>query len=457
MLYFIDVRANEIKRARCRDVSFLGKGVAETDEGVVFVDGFFPGEEGEIRILYRRNGSWFGKLRKLTRLSPDRIEPKCPVASACGGCQFQQYAYAAQLKIKKKLVADAFRRHGFDDVGILDVIGMDDPFRYRNKVQMPFGRDGRGRLVLGFYRSGSHEIIPIKDCPIEDERAISTIGKIKRLAMDLDLKPYDEKTDDGLLRHILVRTSTYKNEMMVVLVTRHADFPGRKEFTDEIISRCPEITTLVQNVNERRTNVILGEKEIILYGPGHIEDVLCGLRFRISAKSFFQVNHAQAEKLYETALSFASLNDESEVFDAFSGIGTITLLAARRARHVTGAEIVREAVEDAKENAALNGVANVDFISDDAGKALKECADEGRHFDVVFVDPPRKGLYRAFVDALRGMLPSRIVYISCEPETLARDCNLLRDLYSLEKVRPIDMFPFTRHIESVALLTRLPK
>jgi len=342
---------------KCVDLSFEGKGVVKLSYGTVFVDGLFPGEEAEIEIQYKRAGSYFGKVHRLISKSPDRIQPLCGVCTACGGCQFQQYAYPAQLKYKTNKVKDAFRRHGLD-VKVNETIGMDNPYGYRNKIQVPIGRDPHGHIVSGFYRSGTHKIIPIEKCYIENPKASKIIEEFKKLIKDFRYEPYNEDTGYGLFRHVLIRTSFHYDDVMVTLVTTQDAFKGKNNFVKEFIKRCPNIKCLVQNINSRDTNVILGDKERILYGSGHIKDSILDVDFLISSKSFYQVNPIQVETLYSKAIEFAKLNKDDVVFDAYCGIGTISLIAAKKAKHVVGVEIVKEAIIDAKRNAKLNQITN---------------------------------------------------------------------------------------------------
>ena len=437
---------------KCVDLSFEGKGVVKLSYGTVFVDGLFPGEEAEIEIQYKRAGSYFGKVHRLIKKSEDRIQPLCGVCTACGGCQFQQYAYAAQLRYKQNKVKDAFRRHLKKDVEVNETLGMANPYEYRNKIQVPIGRDPHGKIVSGFYRSGTHKIIPIDKCYIENPKASNIIAEFKKLIKDFHYEPYNEDTGYGLFRHILIRTSYHCEDVMVTLVTTRDEFKGKNNFVRELVKRCPNIKCIVQNINSRDTNVILGEKERILYGSGQIRDSILGVEFLISSKSFYQVNPEQVEVLYSKAIEYADIQKDEEVLDAYCGIGTIGLIASKHAKHVIGVEIVKDAIIDAKKNARLNKIENVDFICDDASKAFARLLDEKHNIATVMVDPPRKGLDEKFVQTLLELKPKKIVYISCEPETLARDIALLSDHYEIKKVQPVDMFPMTFHVETVTCL-----
>ena len=437
---------------KCVDLSFEGKGVVKLSYGTVFVDGLFPGEEAEIEIQYKRAGSYFGKVFRLIKKSPDRIQPKCGVCTACGGCQLQQLSYPAQLEFKTKKVTDAFRRQNLENIKVFPCILAENPYEYRNKIQVPIGRDPHGHIVSGFYRSGTHKIIPIDKCWIEDPKAGKIILELKNLMKEFHYAPYDEDTRTGLIRHVLIRTSYHYDEVMVTLVTNQDEFRGKNNFVKEWIKRCPNIKSLIQNINTRDTNVILGEKERTLYGPSVIKDSILGVDFLISSKSFFQVNPVQVEKLYGKALEFANLSKDENVLDAYCGIGTISLCASKYCKKVTGVEIVRDAIVDAKKNAKLNNITNTEFLLGDAGEVFEKLTAQGEKYSTVFVDPPRKGLDQKFIDTLLRLKPEKVIYVSCEPETLARDVKLLSEKYEIKTAQPVDMFPMTFHVETVVSL-----
>lgn len=437
----------------CVDLTYEGYGVFKHGKDVVFVMGMFPGDEGEIQVEYRRAGQTYGKVKKLTKTSPARINPECKICSACGGCVFQQYAYSAELEYKTKKVQEQFRKVAHMEVNPLPCLGMEEPRFYRNKIQMPFGKDSKGNVYCGFYKSGTHAIVPVQKCYIEDERAEKILNAIKTLMKSMRIPPYEEDSRFGVIRHVLIRTSKHYPQVMVVLVTNVDVFPSRSNFVKALVSACPEITTVVQNINTRQTNVILGEKERVLFGKGYIEDDLCGLHFRISAKSFFQVNPIQTEVLYSTAMKAANLTKDDVVFDAYSGIGTIGLIAAKSAGKVLSVEIVPDAVKDGRRNAAANGIQNFEMYCDDASSFMVRMAQKKEHVDVLFMDPPRKGSDQRFLDALCKLKPNRVVYISCDPSTLARDCAALSKMYEVVSVQPVDMFPRSFHVENVCLLT----
>ena len=435
-----------VNKARCTDISSEGKGVVKLGREVVFVDGLFPGEEADVEVLYHRAGVNYGKVKKLYTLSKDRIQPKCKVCTSCGGCQYQQINYKAQLEYKTKRVKEALSRIGGIKTEVLPCIGMDEPYYYRNKIQMPYGKDKRGNVVYGFFKENSHEIIPVKECAIEDKRAASILWDIKELVKKMSIPIYNEDNGKGILRYVLIRTSYHYPELMVVLVTSMMGFPGQRNFVDELIKLHPEITTVVENVNKRHTNVILGPQEKVLYGPGFIKDKIIDLTFEISASSFFQVNPVQVEKLYKTALNLIKPQQKPIILDAYSGVGTIGLIAARNAKKVISVEINKDASRNAKENAKRNGVDNIEFYCDDAGNFINNMDGD---LDIVIMDPPRKGSDEKFLSTLLNKKPKQIIYVSCDPETLARDLKYLSKLYKVDYVQPVDMFPMTAHVETV--------
>ena len=436
----------------CVDLSYEGKGVFKSGKEVVFVDGMFPGEEGEAEVTYHRSGASFGELVNLTKASSDRIEPRCKICHACGGCSFQQLSYSAQLAFKTKKVEEQFRKVGHMDIKANPCIGMDDPYYYRNKIQMPFGKDRKGNVYCGFFKTNTHVIVPVNECFIEDKRAVHILDTIKKLCKSIRVEPYQEDERTGVLRHVLIRTSYYKPQIMVVLVTAVDSFPGRNNFVTALTKECPEITTVVQNINPRVTNVILGEKERILYGKGFIEDSLCGLSFRISAKSFYQTNPVITEKLYSYAMEVAKLSKDDVVFDAYSGIGTIGLIASKYCKNVLSVELVPQAVKDGVKNAQRNKVDNFSMYCDDASSFMVRMARNKESVDVLFMDPPRKGADERFLNALISLKPKRVVYVSCDPSTLARDIAYLSKSYKVETVQPFDMFPHTTHVETISVI-----
>ena len=336
---------------------------------------------------------------------------------------------------------------------MLPILGMDEPTRYRNKVTAAFALDARRKVVSGIYQPGSHAVVPVDRCLIEDETADAIIVTIRRLLPDFKLKVFDERSGTGWLRHVLVRRGFATGEVLVVLVAVSPIFPVQKHFVKKLLEMHPEITSIVLNINDRFGPVVLGTREKVLYGAGTIEDVLCGYRFRISPRSFYQINPVQTEKLYRTAVDFAALTGTETVLDAYCGIGTIGITASGKAKQVIGVELNRDAVADAIANARLNGIKNCWFTAGDAGEYMEQMARDDRKPDLVFLDPPRAGSDERFLSSLLRCAPKRVVYVSCDPETLARDL-LTKGGYRVQKLQPVDMFPYTRHIECVALLEK---
>lgn len=375
----------------------------------------------------------------------------CPLAKKCGGCQLQNMTYERQLRWKQARCEILLKKFG----KVEKIIGMENPYHYRNKVQAAFGRTKNGKIISGVYQSGSHRIVSVDSCMTEDEIADKIIVDIRNMLPSFKIWTYDEDRGTGFLRHVLVKRGFSSGEVMVVIVGASGYFPMKKKFTAELLRKHPEITTVVLNINPKDTNLVLGDKEEILFGNGYIEDTLCGCVFRISPKSFYQINPVQTEKLYGKAMELAKLDKNTTVLDAYCGIGTIGLVAAKTAGNVIGVELNPDAVKDAISNCKRNGMKNARFYCADAGDFMQELAANGEKFDVVFMDPPRSGSSKKFIDSLAAASPETVVYISCNPETLARDLNMLTHKgYKVKKICPVDMFPHTNHIECVVLLTR---
>lgn len=378
-------------------------------------------------------------------------QPVCPAASRCGGCCWINRPYEEQLQAK----ATAFRKRMEPYGKPEQIIGMENPRYYRNKVHAAFGEDKRHNPISGIYEEKSHRIVPIDSCLIENQKADEIIVSVRGLLKSFKLRPYNEDTGYGLLRHVMVRTGHVTGQIMVVLVLSSPVMPSKNNFVKALLKLHPEITTVVLNVNDRNTSMVLGNKEQVLYGKGYIEDVLCGKRFRISSRSFYQVNPVQTEKLYAKALEYAGLTGKETVLDAYCGTGTIGMIASDRAKKVIGVELNADAVRDARSNAKVNGIQNIQFYQNDAGKFLLEMAEQEARLDVLLMDPPRSGSSEAFLDAALRIRPDRIVYISCNPETLARDLKrLVSKGYKVKRSAAVDMFPFTDSLEAVCLLEK---
>lgn len=376
---------------------------------------------------------------------------KCSVSKKCGSCQYQGVPYKEQLAAKQKRMKKLLGKFA----NVKPIIGMDDPFYYRNKVHAVFDRDKKGNIICGTYEAKTHKVVPIEECMIEDRISQEIIRTIRDMLKSFRIKTYDEDTGYGLLRHVLVRRGFFTDEIMVVIVIGSPIFPSKNNFVKALRKKYPQITTVVLNVNDKKTSMVLGERDIVIYGKGYIRDTLCGCTFRISPQSFYQVNPVQTEILYKTAIEYAGLGRKETVIDAYCGIGTIGLVAAKRAKNVIGVELNPDAVRDARINAKENKITNAHFYQGDAGEFMENMAENGEHADVVFMDPPRTGSDKKFMTSVIKLNPSRIVYISCGPETLARDLEYLtKHGYDVRKIQPVDMFSFTDHCENICLLTK---
>lgn len=376
---------------------------------------------------------------------------KCSVSKKCGGCQYQGISYREQLASKQKRMKKLLGKFG----NVRPIIGMDDPFYYRNKVHAVFDRDRKGNIICGTYEPKTHKVVSVEECMIEDKISQEIIRTIRDMLKSFKIKTYDEDTGYGILRHVLVRRGFSTGEIMVVLVLASPIFPSKNNFVKALRKKYPQITTVVLNINDKKTSMVLGERDIVIYGKGFIRDTLCGCSFRISPQSFYQVNPVQTEILYKTAIEYAGLGRKETVIDAYCGIGTIGLVAAKNAKNIIGVELNPDAVRDAKINARENKITNARFYQGDAGEFMETMAMNGQSADVVFMDPPRTGSDRKFMSSMLKLSPSRIVYISCGPETLARDLTYLTgNGYEVRKIQPVDMFSFTDHCENVCLLTK---
>lgn len=460
-----------------------GEGVGRVEGFTLFVPGALPGEKVQVKVLKTKKQYGYAKLLDITHASPDRIAAPCAIYDQCGGCQIQHMSYEAQLSWKRQHVVDVLERIGklsvatessehtaevladsadgsadhvsrVQGVVVHPTLGMSEPWRYRNKAQVPIGVT-EGGLVGGFYARGSHRIVDMNTCLIQDERNDEVVARVKEIGRMLGISAYNEETGRGLLRHVVVKTAFRTGEMMLVLVTNGRDIPHADAWIGSIREHIPHVASICQNVNTKRTNVIFGDETRVLWGRDVIYDYIGNVQFAISARSFYQVNPVQTEVLYGKTVEYAGLTGKETVIDAYCGIGTISLFLAQHADQVYGVEIVKEAIDDARSNALLNEMRNVKFevgASEDVIPAWKE---QGITADVIVVDPPRKGCDPRLLDTILEMKPARVVYVSCNPSTLARDLRILEDGgYSTVEVQPVDMFPHTVHVESVALLVR---
>ncbi|MCD8143840.1 MAG: 23S rRNA (uracil(1939)-C(5))-methyltransferase RlmD [Oscillospiraceae bacterium] len=448
-----ELRKNGLVKLKIENWSGDGSGVARLDGLVVFVKGALVGETCMVRLeTVHKNAAW-GHMEKLLEPSPARVEPDCPYYPRCGGCQLRHMTYAEELQMKRQKVQDALTRIGGQTVTVETIHGAQEPERYRNKAQFPVEPGENGGKV-GFFRAGSHQVIPVEHCLLQKPEADAAANAVRQWMRTCQIPAYEERAHRGLIRHVYVRTNR-AGESLICLVVNGERVPSEKSLISRLRAACPKAVGILLNVNTKKTNVILGERYRLLWGQDFLMDELCGLTFRLSVPSFYQVNREQAEVLYGRALAFAELTGKETVVDLYCGVGTISLVMAKRAGKVIGAEIVPEAVADAGENARRNGLTNAEFICADAGQAVAELARRGLRPDVVSVDPPRKGLSQAVIDAIGQMEPSKVVYVSCDPATLARDVKLLGEKgYRLTQTEAVDLFPRTGHVETVVQLSK---
>lgn len=453
------LQKNQILTLRIERLSSDGSGVAHSADGeAVFVPGTAPGDEARVRIVKDCGRYAFGILDELLTPSPDRIPVDCPVAGPCGGCSLRHLDYAAELRAKQESVLDAFRRIGGLEVPVLNILPSPDVDRYRNKVQFPVGVDKNGAPCIGFFAGRTHRIVPCPDCKLQPS-VLNEIGNaLCAFFARQGIRPYDEQSGKGLVRHIFLRRGAHSGQIMVCLVCTRAKLPHAEQLCTALRGQFPAISTILLNVNAKNTNVILGSENHILYGPGYIEDTLCGVPVRLGPLSFYQVNTLAAERLYGVAAQYAQLTPDDALLDLYCGMGTIGLSMAEQCRELIGVEIVPEAIESAKANAARMGeavAAKSRFFCADAGQAATQLAAEGLHPDIVMLDPPRKGCDEATLSAVVRMAPRRVVYVSCNPATAARDAAWLeQNGYHAEKVQPVDLFPRTKHCECVIALSK---
>ena len=449
----LSVKKNERYTLDIIDLSYEGMGVAKIDGYPLFIENALPGERVEVLVVKAGNKFGYGKVEKWLTESPDRQPLKDNRLLRTGIAPLAHLNYEQQLLFKQKQVENVMSKIAkMPEVDILPTIPMENPVGYRNKAQIPVRRID-GRLATGFYKKNSHELVEIEDYYIQDPAIDEAIKRLRDILQRFQVRGYNEAKNEGQIRHIIIRRGHYSHEMMVVLVTRKEKFFKGKEIASIIHEELPEVVSVVQNINEEKTNVILGDKEKVLYGRSYIEDQLLGKTYRISSKSFYQVNTEQTEKLYQTAIEFAALQKEDTVIDAYSGIGTIGLSLADKVKEVYGMELVPEAIEDAQFNALTNKIENAHYEVGKAETVMKKWQDKGVKPSVIVVDPPRKGLDARFIASAIDMAPAKLVYISCNPATFARDAKLFAESgYEVKKVQPVDLFPQTHHVELVALL-----
>ena len=431
-----------------------GSGVARVDGQVVFVPGALPGERCSVRITHVGRSAVFAQLLSVLTPSAHRVEPDCPYFPRCGGCALRHMDYEQELALKQAHVQSCLTRIGGQTISALPITGAAQTDGYRNKVQFPV-QEQDGRPVAGFFSGKTHRVIPVRHCRIQPDCADAISGAVLSWMAQFHIRGYDEQTPSRYIRHIYIRFGAESGQILVCIVANCAQLPKKKQLVAALLSAEPGITTIVFSPNTKKGNTVLGTEFHPLYGDGTITDTLCGLQFRLSAPAFYQVNHAQAERLYEKAVQLAGLTGNETVLDLYCGTGTITLCLARHAKKAIGVEIVPQAIEDAKFNAAQNGMENAEFFCMDAGQAAKMLADRRTRPDVIVVDPPRKGVSADVIEAISAMAPQRMVYVSCDPATLARDLKLLTAAgYTLQPAEAFDLFPRCAHVETVVLLSR---
>ena len=451
----MEYRKNDIVTLKIEDCGIDGEGIGKADGFTVFVKDAVIGDTVRAKIMKAKKNYGYGRLEEIITPSPDRVEPKCQFARQCGGCQLQALSYEKQLEFKTSKVRGHLERiGGFTDIPMEKILGMDQPFHYRNKAQFPVGKSKDGRIITGFYAGRTHSIIENRDCALGVTRNKEVLDRVIAHMEKFHIQPYDENTGKGLVRHVLIRYGFFTDEMMVCLIINGENLPGEEALVKSL-RQIPEAVSVMVNVNKKRNNVILGEKVRLLWGQPYITDKIGEISYQISPLSFFQVNPYQTGRLYGKALEYAQLSGNETVWDLYCGIGTISLFLAQKAKMVRGVEIIPAAIENAKENACLNGFDNTEFFVGKAEEVLPEqFARTGERADVIVVDPPRKGCDETLLSTIIEMQPDRVVYVSCDSATLARDLKYLCERgYELKKVCPVDMFPNTVSVETVVLLS----
>ncbi|WP_271004934.1 23S rRNA (uracil(1939)-C(5))-methyltransferase RlmD [Listeria seeligeri] len=445
------LKKNQSVEITIEDLTHDGNGVGKIDGYPLFIPNTLPGEKVTAKIIKLNKNYGFARMENLEVVSAERVEPQCAVYSKCGGCSLQHLSYVGQLAFKRNQVEETMKRIGKLNVEVKETLGMENPWRYRNKSQVPVGFVN-GKLTAGFYQKRSHEIIDMSTCLIQSEQGDFAVQKTREVLAKYGTEPYDEKTGKGDIRHIMTRFAHTTGQLMLVLVTTKDRLPFKEEIIRDLTEQLA-LTSIVQNINPQKTNVIFGDRTKTLWGKDIIEDTIHGIRFAISARSFYQVNPLQTEVLYQQAIEAAELTGEETVIDAYCGIGSISLCLAKKAKHVYGVEIVDQAIQDARTNAELNNLSNTTFETGKAEEVIPTWYKAGIVADVLVVDPPRKGCDEKLLQTILAMKPKKVVYVSCNPGTLARDMKILSDGgYEANQVQPVDMFPMTTHIEAVTVL-----
>ncbi len=435
------------------DTGFQGEGIAKIDGLTIFIPNAIKGEKLKILIVKVLSSHAFGKIVEIIEKSPYRVESDCTTYKRCGGCSLRHIKYEETLKMKQNAVQSLVNKTLKNKIEVEDTLGMENPYHYRNKAQYPVGLNKDGKPVIGVFANRTHEIIPIDTCFIQNKQTEEIAKYIFEFLVKNNISVYNEKTQKGLIRHIVTKIGIKTNEIMCILVINGSKMPKEKELVEELTNKYKNIKTIVKNINTKNTNVILGNENINLFGDGYITDILGEYKFKISSMSFYQVNPIQAEKLYNIGVESANITKDDVVFDLYCGIGTISLFMSKFAKKVYGVEIVEEAIVAAKENAKINDVENTEFIAGDVEKVLDELVNKKLIIpDIIMVDPPRRGLDNTSIENIKKVRPKKLVYISCNPASLVRDLAKLEEIYEVKKIKPVDMFPYTSHVEVCALL-----
>jgi len=436
------------------DNGYEGEGIAKIDNFTIFIPGAIKGEKVKVLIVKVTTSYAFGKVLDIIEASKDRVEDiDCETYKRCGGCNLRHIKYDKTLEIKKETVQNLVNKNLKTKINVKDTIGMENPFNYRNKAQYPVGIDKENNPIIGVFANRTHEVIKIKECMIQNKESEKIARDICKFAKENNISVYNESNGKGILRHIVIKVGVKTNEIMCVLVINGRDINNEEKLIKELTNKYPNIKTIVKNINTKNTNVILGKENITIYGDGYIYDQLGDYTFKISPLSFYQINPVQTEKLYNIALEKAELTGNEILFDLYCGIGTIGIFMANKAKQVYGIEIVEQAIADAKENCKINNITNAKYFAGDTEKVLSDLIERDKIIpDVIVVDPPRKGLDRTTIGNIKKIKPNKVIYISCNPATLVRDLSYLEEIYEIKEIQPVDMFPFTSHVECVAVM-----
>jgi len=451
----VDIKKNDEFIVDIIDNGLKGEGIAKIDGFTIFVPGAIKGEKVKVHIVKLLSSHGFAKLIDIIEKSKYRQNIDCITYKRCGGCSLRHIKYEETLNIKKNLVKNTLKKQNLDYIEVDDCIGMENPYYYRNKLQYPFGKDKDGNPIMGVFAERTHEVIETKECKIQNKILQDIANDVYTFVLKNkdDLTVYDEKTRTGILRHLVLRIGVKNSEVVLTLVLNGKKFKKENEFIEYITKKHPEVKTIVKNINQKNTNVILGNENEVIYGDGFIHDEILGYKFKISNMSFYQVNPIQTEVLYSKAIEYANISENETIFDLYCGIGTIGICASKNAKKLYGIETIKEAIIDARENVKINGIENAEYMVGDVENKLPEFIKENSiKADVIFIDPPRKGCEKEVLDTILKIEPKRIVYVSCNVATLARDLKILEEKYDIKKVTPVDMFPFTSHCEVISVL-----